>query len=235
MKLVFDQVSVVLDDFELQLSATLSGQVTAIFGASGAGKTSCLETVAGLRRLRRGRIELDGIQLVDTARHHFVPPECRQIGYVPQDGALFPHFSVLGNVRFGMPKAAVAPAFQFDHVVEVLELRPLLERRVTRLSGGEKQRVALGRALVSAPRLLLLDEPMAGLDSALKARVLPYLIRVKEEFKIPMLYVTHLAEEVMALCDDVVRLDGGRLIAQGSPGEIFQAGKEPRYELRNAG
>ncbi len=233
MSVELSGLRVPLASFALEIDAVLAGRVTAIFGASGAGKTTLLEAIAGLRRLEAGAVCVDETVVADVAAGVFVPAEQRAIGYVPQEGALFPHFSVRGNLRFGFEAERQYPAgLTYEHVVEVLELSALTERRVGTLSGGEKQRVALGRALLAGPRLLLLDEPLAGLDAALRERLLPYLARVRDEFAIPMLYVTHSPDEVMALCDDVLVLERGRAIARGKPAELFRESERPRYELR---
>jgi molybdate transport system ATP-binding protein len=222
-----------LAHFTLEVDAVLEGRVTAIFGASGAGKTSLLEVIAGLRQPAAGLVRVDGAILTHPAAHIFVPPHQRAIGYVPQEGALFPHLSVSQNLRYGHTARAAAPAgLTFPHVADVLELTALTERPIGPLSGGEKQRVALGRALLAAPRLLLLDEPLAGLDAPLRERLLPYLARVRDEFAIPMLYVTHSPDEVMALCDSVLVLAGGRVTAHGRPADLFKASANPRYELK---
>ncbi len=222
-----------LSRFCLEVDVTLSGRVTALFGPSGAGKTSLLELIAGLRRPAAGGIALGGTMLTDVAARVFVPPPQRRVGYVPQEGALFPHLRVRENLRYGERRDAGGPAgLTFDHVVEVLEIGDLLDRRVPSLSGGEKQRVALGRALLSGPRLLLLDEPLAGLDAGLKDRLMPYLQRVRDEFALPMVYVTHSAEEVMALCDDVVVLEAGRVGRRGAPADLFVQTDTPQYRLR---
>lgn len=223
-----------LATFALEVDVVLAGRVTAIFGASGAGKTSLLEIIAGLRRPVAGAVRLDGVTLTDAAGKIFVPPEQRAVGYVPQEGALFPHLTVRQNLEFGRSRAGAEPSagLTFAHVTEVLEIAGLTERRVPTLSGGERQRVALGRALLAAPRLLLLDEPLAGLDAALRDRLLPYLARVRDEFAIPMLYVTHAPDEVMALCDDVLVLAAGRVEQRGAPAEVFEAGAVPRYVRR---
>lgn len=234
MSVELSGVRVPLAAFALEIDAVLKGRVTAIFGASGAGKTTLLEAIAGLRRLAAGAVSVDGAIVVDAAAGVFVPAEQRAIGYVPQEGALFPHISVRRNLRYGFDARKTYPAgLTYEHVAEVLELRALTERRVGTLSGGEKQRVALGRALLSAPRLLLLDEPLAGLDAALRERLLPYLARVRDEFAIPMLYVTHAPDEVMVLCDDVLVLERGHAVARGAPREIFKESPRPRYELRD--
>jgi molybdate transport system ATP-binding protein len=225
-----------LAHFTLEVEATLAGRVTALFGASGSGKTSLLEVIAGLRKPVAGKVRIDGTALTDIATGTFVPPERRAIGYVPQEGALFPHLSARKNLLFGYSRERPRPVeLTFEHVSEVLEIADLAERRIQTLSGGEKQRVALGRALLSAPRLLLLDEPMAGLDAPLRDRLLPYLARVRDEFKIPMLYVTHSPDEVMALCDDVIVLANGRIEQRGKPAEVFVAAPSPRFVRRQNG
>lgn len=237
MKLVFDHVLVRAGAFDLELHSEITGGVTGIFGPSGAGKSTLLETVAGLRRLSRGRIGLDGQWLVDAQAKRFLPPEKRHTGYLPQEGALFPHLSVARNLRYGQKAGRQEPGdnlFSLEHVCDVLGLNELLARSPSTLSGGERQRVALGRALVSAPKLLLLDEPLASLDPSRKEAVLPYLKRVRDEFGIPMLYVSHAAEEIYALCDDVVVLAAGVIKAQGSPAQLFEQTDEPRYRLKTA-
>jgi molybdate transport system ATP-binding protein len=223
-----------LTSFTLETDATLSRRVTALFGASGSGKTSLLEIIAGLRRPATGRVTIDGAVLTDVAAHVFIPPERRAVGYVPQEGALFPHLSVRQNLLYGS-KAPVAGqrGLTFEHVTDVLEIASLLDRRIDLLSGGEKQRVALGRALLASPRLLLLDEPLAGLDLPLRERLLPYLARVRDEFAIPMLYVTHSPDEVMALCDDVIVLTHGRIERQGAPAELFVPSDTKRFRLKD--
>jgi molybdate transport system ATP-binding protein len=189
-------ITLPLADTTLVVEATLP-HATAVMGPSGAGKTSLLEAVAGLRPRTRGRIAVDGDALLDDARGVRVPPERRRIGYVPQDAQLFPHLSVRENVLFG----ARAAGGRVSGVLEVLELTRLLDRRPSTLSGGERQRVALARALATDPRLLLLDEPLAGLDVGLRDRVLPYLLRLRAEWNVPTLYVTHqLGEAVRSRC-----------------------------------
>lgn len=221
-----------LANFTLKVDATLRGRVTAFFGASGAGKTSLLEIIAGLRRPASGAVHVDGVVLTDVASHAFVPPEKRAIGYVPQEGALFPHLSVKQNLLYGCDLTRSRPTgLTFEHVTEVLEIAPLTGRKVGTLSGGEKQRVAFGRALLAAPRLLLLDEPLAGLDLPLRERLLPYLARVRDEFEIPMIYVTHSPDEVMELCDEVLLLAEGRVEYHAKPSEVFVPATGPRYML----
>ncbi|MEY4940205.1 MAG: hypothetical protein RIQ93_1940 [Verrucomicrobiota bacterium] len=234
MKLELAGLRLPLAHFSLEVNATIEGAVTGIFGASGAGKTSWLELIAGLRRPTAGTIRLDGQMLTDVGARIFLRPEARAIGYLPQEGALFPHLSVRQNLLYGFDPRRPAPAgLTLEHVTGVLEIAPLLEREIDTLSGGEKQRVALGRALIAGPRLLLLDEPLAGLDAPLRERLLPYLARVRDEFAIPMLYVTHSPDEVVALCDEVLVLNAGRLTARGQPSAFFQISARPRYELRS--
>jgi molybdate transport system ATP-binding protein len=218
------KVTLPLDRFSLDVDFQTTHRVTGIFGVSGSGKTTLLETIAGLRRGARGRIAFGGTEWLDTARGIRVPPERRGVGYVPQDSLLFPHLDVLGNLRAGHGRAH-AGGHDFhavlENVVRVLDLGPLLRRPVTTLSGGERQRVALGRALCSGPRLLLLDEPMASLDAALRRKVLPFLQRVQAEFAVPILLVSHNPVEVQALCEDLVVLRDGRVIARGEPRAVL--------------
>ncbi len=234
MKLRLHNVRLRLANFVLELDAEITGQVAAIFGPSGAGKTSVLDLIAGLRHPQSARIELDEQVLTDTAHGAFVPTRQRGIGYVPQDGALFPHLSVRRNLQYGSPRHAVnGSKSQFEHVVEVLEIGELVDRWPQRLSGGEKQRVALARALLSSPRLLLLDEPLAALDQPLKLKIMPYLQRVRDEFHVPMIYVTHNANEVMALCDEVLVIEQGKQIRHGAPAHLFTVSDEPQFVLKN--
>jgi molybdate transport system ATP-binding protein len=232
VKLELNAVRLPLAPFTLEVDACLEARVTGIFGASGAGKTSLLEIIAGLRRPAAGTVRLDDAALSDATTRTFVRPERRGMGYVPQDGALFPHLSVGDNLRYGlrMPYGPDGPSF--THVTEVLEITALTHRAVGTLSGGERQRVALGRALLASPRLLLLDEPLAGLDAPLRERLLPYLIQVRDVFSIPMLYVTHSADEVMALCDEVLVLAAGQIKRRGKPAEMFTDSEAPQYVLK---
>jgi molybdate transport system ATP-binding protein len=232
MNLRFRNVSLRLNGFTLDLDLALDKKVTALFGSSGAGKTTVLELVAGLKRPDRGAIELDGVTLVDVSRGVFVSARNRAIGYVPQDLALFPHLSVCRNVVYGLKKEG-APALKIsrEKLCRVLEIERLLDRIPDSLSGGEKQRVAIARALLTSPKLLLLDEPLTSLDQSLKDRVLPYLERIRDEFTIPMLYVSHSAAELIALCDDVVVLQRGRCLAHGLPHELFVASNATVYRL----
>jgi molybdate transport system ATP-binding protein len=202
-----------LAGFELRVAAELPAGVTAIVGPSGSGKTSLLESIAGLRPKARGRVRVGDAVLLDSARGISVAPERRRVGYVPQDAGLFPHLDVIGNVRFG----ARADAAAVDAAIDTLELRPLLARRPRSLSGGERQRVALARALATRPRVLLLDEPLASLDPALRERVLPWLLRVRDAWSLPCLYVTHNVGEALAAASHLLLLRAGRVEAAGEP------------------
>jgi len=218
--LALKNVVLPLDRFTLTVDLEISRGVTVLFGPSGAGKTSLLDIVAGLRQPASAWIQLGQQLLTDTARGLRVPPRRRGIGYLPQDLALFPHRSVHGNLLYGH-RAGGDDRFQLAPIVELLELQPLLQRRAVDLSGGEKQRVALGRALLSSPRLLLLDEPLASLDLPLKARILPYLSRIRDEFDLPMLYVTHDRYETLAIAERMVVMVNGRVAQTGTVEELF--------------
>ena len=211
-----------LASFELNIDVTFDSRVTAIFGPSGSGKTTLLDAIAGLRDIADGEIEIDGRVLFSSARGIDLAPRQRDIGYVPQEGALFPHLSVRRNILFGAEReTGTATSINIDHVLDVLRISHLVDRPIAKLSGGEAQRVALARAVLSHPRLLLLDEPLAALDIGLKEKILPYLGRVRDEFHIPMIYVTHNLTEVLTLADWVLMIGQGRLITQGIPKEAL--------------
>ncbi len=200
-------------DVRFQVEA---GGITALFGRSGAGKTSIVNLIAGLRRPESGRIALNGETLFDSERGIDVPPERRRIGYVFQEGRLFPHLTVAGNLRYGMKRVrADERTVSLDHVVALLGLGGFLERSPAELSGGEKQRVALGRALLSSPRLLLMDEPLASLDASRKADILPFIEGLRDELNIPVVYVSHVIDEIVRLADRVVLISDGHVAAQG--------------------
>jgi len=216
-------ITLPLDRFTLSIWWKTVESSLGIFGPSGAGKTTILESVAGLRKAARGIIEVNGRVWLDSGRGICLPPERRGVGYVPQDALLFPHRDVMGNLLSGRRRAESASRKSAapDRVLEVLELADLAGRNVVSLSGGERQRVALGRALCSGPDLLLLDEPLASLDLPLRRRILPYLVKVREEFAIPTLYVSHDATEIKTLAGEVMVLDAGRARAQGRSDDVF--------------
>lgn len=195
--------------------------VTALFGRSGSGKTSIINMIAGLSRPDEGRIAVNGTPLFDSAVRIDVPMDRRRIGYVFQDGRLFPHMTVRANLTYGMK---LVPAAQriipFDDVVEMLGVGHLLDRRPAHLSGGEKQRVAIGRALLTSPRLLLMDEPLAALDETRKGEVLPFVAGLPKQFAIPIVYVSHSLDEILKLADTLVLMDGGRAVAAGAVEEV---------------
>jgi molybdate transport system ATP-binding protein len=195
--------------------------VVALFGRSGCGKSTLVNLVSGLLPPDEGFVQLDDTVLTDTRAGVSVPVERRRIGYVFQEARLFPHFSVLGNLRYGHKRAGRVPqVIGFDEIVTLLGIERLLDRRPHALSGGERQRVALGRALLSQPRLLLLDEPLAALDVARRDEVLPYLEALRDRLSIPMIYVSHQFDEVLRLATHVVLLESGSVVAQGSINEI---------------
>ncbi|WP_338863427.1 molybdenum ABC transporter ATP-binding protein [Myxococcus stipitatus] len=206
--------------FTLEVDTRLEGTSVAVLGRSGSGKTSLLEVLAGLRKGAHGRVVVGGRVLLDSAARVEVPPESRRMGYVPQDALLFPHLTAGQNVRYG---ARAGRTSRVDEAVALLELGPLLHRYPATLSGGEKQRVALARALATDPALLLLDEPLAALDVTLKERVLPYLLRVRDEARVPMLYVTHQLGEARVLAKEALLLEDGRVCAAGPASRVLGA------------
>jgi len=206
--------------------------VTALFGPSGSGKTTTINAVAGLFRPRTGRIVAQGDVLLDTDEGIDIPTRLRNVGYVFQDSRLFPHLDARANLVFGWRRARPRPAQrELDRVIDLLGVADLLHRLPRTLSGGEKQRIALGRALLSSPRLLLMDEPLAALGQSMKQEILPYLERLRDESKIPMIYVSHSVEEVARLADDVIILEGGRVAAQGSVFDLFSSLSPETREL----
>jgi molybdate transport system ATP-binding protein len=205
-----------LGEFSLSASFTSEGRVIGLFGASGAGKSSLVNMIAGLLRPDRGTIVIDGETVDDTAADIHVPTWRRRIGYVFQDARLFPHLNVAQNLDYGrrMNGLASDPA-QHKRVVDLLDIGALQGRRPGKLSGGERQRVALGRALLSKPRLLLLDEPLGALDEARKLEILPYLVRLRDEANVPMVYVSHDVAELRQLATQIVMLKQGRVTSFG--------------------
>ena len=206
IELAFD-IRIEQGGFVLDVSNESNVEVLGLFGPSGAGKTTLLEALAGIRKPTRGEIRVGGQTLFSTTRGINIPPRHRRIGYVPQDALLFPHMSVRGNLLFG----ATSSRLELATVAEMLEITPLLDRRSEGLSGGERQRVALGRALMTHPALLLMDEPLAAVDRAWRERILPYLLRIRRELHVPLVYVTHDQHELDQLADRVLFLRDGRL------------------------
>jgi molybdate transport system ATP-binding protein len=205
-----------LGDFSLQAAFESSGRVTGLFGASGAGKTSLVNMIAGLLRPDRGSIVIDADIVDDTASGLHVPSYRRRIGYVFQDARLFPHLSVMQNLDYGRRMNRLDDDVrQRQRIVDLLDIEPLLDRRPGKLSGGERQRVALGRALLSKPRLLLLDEPLGALDESRKLEILPYLVRLRDEANVPMVYVSHDVAELRHLATQIVVLRNGRVTSFG--------------------
>ncbi|MCA6125005.1 molybdenum ABC transporter ATP-binding protein [Bradyrhizobium sp. WSM 1704] len=205
-----------LGEFSLAASFASEGRVTGLFGASGSGKTTLINIIAGLLRPDRGSIVIDGETVDDTAAGIHVPAYRRRIGYVFQDARLFPHLDVGRNLDYGRRMNGLPEdAAQRKRVVDLLDIGNLLDRRPGKLSGGERQRVALGRALLSKPRLLLLDEPLGALDEGRKLEILPYLVRLRDEAGVPMVYVSHDAAELRQLATQIVMLRHGRITAFG--------------------
>src|SRR6185436_53255 len=239
--------------FHLDAAFRSDAPIVALFGRSGAGKTTLVHAIAGIVRPERGRIVIGERVLFDSARGIDLPPEKRRVGYVFQDALLFPHLSVRANLAYGEALTPAAERFvDSERVLALLGIGGLLERRPASLSGGERQRVAIGRALMASPRLLLLDEPLASLDGARKAEILAYIELLRDELRLPMVYVSHALEEVTRLADRVVIVSDGRVIAAGGVAEVmsradlrphtgrFEAGAviearvaahDPRYEL----
>jgi molybdate transport system ATP-binding protein len=202
-----------LGAFSLEASIKADGGVLALCGASGAGKTTLLTIVAGLLRPRQGRVVVDGVVFLDTAKGIDLAPRHRRVGYVFQEPRLFPHLTVAQNLRYGQRFVPAPQRFvNFDAVTSLLGIGPLLARRPEHLSGGEKQRVAIGRALLVSPRLLLLDEPLSALDDARRLDILGYIEKMRDAFSIPIIFVSHRISEVERLASDVAVLDLGRLV-----------------------
>jgi molybdate transport system ATP-binding protein len=226
-----------LGAFTLEVRFTSQGRLTAFFGQSGAGKTSLVNVIGGLIRPDRGRVAVDGTTLTDTASRIFVPTHRRRVGYVFQEGRLFPHLTVRQNLIFGRwftpPQERKV---ELETVLDLLGIGHLLQRRPGALSGGEKQRVAIGRALLASPRLLLMDEPLAALDEERKAEILPFIERLRDEANVPIIYVSHSLAEVSRLANSIVVLRNGRVAAAGDPAEVLSRTElVPRDGVEEAG
>jgi molybdate transport system ATP-binding protein len=211
------------DKFTLDVAFECVRGLTALFGPSGAGKTMVLNLIAGVRRPEKGRIVIAGRTVVDTEAGIYVPAHKRRIGMVFQDAQLFPHLTVEQNIKFGSWfTPSEEGALPIDLVVDVLGIANLLKRRPAMLSGGEKQRVALARALLSSPRILLMDEPLSGLDDARRLEIMSLIERVRDEFSVPIIYVTHTRDEVRRLASRVVQMDAGSVVAIGTTAELLR-------------
>jgi molybdate transport system ATP-binding protein len=217
------EIELPLREFPLIAAAVVDVPVLGVFGASGSGKTSLLHSLLGIRALRRGFVRLEGEVLDDSEQRVHVPTHRRRLGVVFQDHLVFPHLSVAQNLRYGLRRIPKAERrFDFDEIVELLELGSLLERRPAQLSGGERQRVGLGRALLASPRALLLDEPLSSLDRQLRGKTLRFLRRVIDELQVPMLWVSHSLSEMRELTEHLIVLERGRIVAQGRYGELVR-------------
>lgn len=211
------EIALVQGEFALDIREASRVEVLGLFGPSGSGKTTLLETIAGLRTPARGQIQVGDRTLFDSSRGINLLPRERRIGYVPQDVLLFPHLNVRGNLLYGARAAAIEP------LADILDIRGLLDRRIANLSGGERQRVAIGRALMTQPALLLLDEPLAAVDRARRQQILPYLLRVRRELHVPLVYVTHDASELLQIADRVLILENGVVQRAGDAHEVLPA------------
>jgi molybdate transport system ATP-binding protein len=207
------QCALTLGEFALDADFSAGPGITVLFGPSGAGKTTMLHLIAGLLRPDRGRLAIGDDVIMDTSARIFVPPHKRRIGLVFQDAQLFPHLTVAQNLAFGSWFTRDKSNLAREHVVEVLGIGPLIDRRPARLSGGEKSRVALARALLSSPRLLLMDEPLAGLDEEKRQAILLLIETVRDEFGVPMIYVTHARDEAQRLANSIIKVERGRVVS----------------------
>lgn len=208
--------------FLLEAAFESAGHVTALFGPSGSGKTTLVNIIAGLARPDGGSVQIDGKTLVDVSSGAFIPTHRRRVGYVFQEGRLFPHMSVRGNLLYGVRSVPKGERWaELDQVISLLGIGHLLDRRPARLSGGEKQRVAIGRALMASPLLLLMDEPLAAIDQTRRSEILPYLDRLRSEMRVPIVYVSHSVDEIARIADEVVLMEDGKSIAAGPTAEIL--------------
>ncbi|MCI0445862.1 ATP-binding cassette domain-containing protein [bacterium] len=222
MKLIISDLSYAADKLLMQIDLQLDGRIAGIFGTSGAGKTTLLELIAGFRKPQQGKIQFDDRLLMNVSRGIFLPAFQRNIGYVPQDLALFPHLSVKGNLRYGLNRLKKNENLSFDELIKTLGLESLLNRNIDLLSGGEKQRVAFARAVLASPDLLLMDEPLSNLNEELKTKVRELILWIRDELHIPIIYVSHDADDIVSLCDTVTILKEGKNVLSGKPADLFE-------------
>lgn len=226
--LYLENVFISYAKFTIDVTFKTNQRITGLFGPSGSGKTTLLEIVAGIRKPVRGTVRFQNIPLTDIDSGRHVPPEERRIGYVPQDLALFHHLSVRENVYYSPRSHSSEPA----DLLTTLGIDSLLDRTIDQLSGGEKQRIALARALLSDPQLLLLDEPLSSLDEDLRGRATDYIEQLIQRIDIPVLYVSHDSDEIVRLCSDVIVLEQGKIVAQGAVTEHFVVDDRTHYTLK---
>jgi molybdate transport system ATP-binding protein len=227
-KLSLRNISISYSKFNLDVTFETNQRITGLFGHSGSGKTTLLEIVAGIRKASRGTVRFQNTALTEVDAGIHILPEKRMIGYVPQDLALFPHLSVRENVYYS-PRSNVADS---ANLLSTLGIDSLLDRKINQLSGGEKQRIAVARALLSAPQLLLLDEPLSSLDEDLRERALEYIDELIQRIDIPVIYVSHNSDEIVKICSEVIVLDGGRVISQGPVRDLFVVDERTHYRLK---
>ncbi len=233
MKLIISDLSYAADKLLMQIDLQLDGRIAGIFGTSGAGKTTLLELIAGFRKPQQGKIQFDDRLLMNVSRGIFLPAFQRNIGYVPQDLALFPHLSVKGNLRYGLNRLKKNENLSFDELIKTLGLESLLNRNIDLLSGGEKQRVAFARAVLASPDLLLMDEPLSNLNEELKTKVRELILWIRDELHIPIIYVSHDADDIVSLCDTVTILKEGKNVLSGKPADLFEQDSSTHFRSIN--
>jgi molybdate transport system ATP-binding protein len=233
MKLIINDLSYAADKLLMQINLQLDGRIAGIFGTSGAGKTTLLELIAGFRKPQQGKIQFDDRLLMNVSRGIFLPAFQRNIGYVPQDLALFPHLSVKGNLRYGLNRLKGNENLSFDELVKILGLESLLNRNIDLLSGGEKQRVAFARAVLASPDLLLMDEPLSNLNEELKTKVRELILWIRDELHIPIIYVSHDADDIVSLCDTVTILKEGKNVLSGKPADLFEQDSSTHFQAKD--
>jgi molybdate transport system ATP-binding protein len=233
MKLIINDLSYAADKLLMQINLQLDGRIAGIFGTSGAGKTTLLELIAGFRKPQQGKIQFDDRLLMNVSRGIFLPAFQRNIGYVPQDLALFPHLSVKGNLRYGLNRLKENENLSFDELVKTLGLESLLNRNIDLLSGGEKQRVAFARAVLASPDLLLMDEPLSNLNEELKTKVRELILWIRDELHIPIIYVSHDADDIVSLCDTVTILKEGKNVLSGKPADLFEQDSSAHFRSKS--